>query len=156
MSTRNEGRTMWKRNTLVLAILSSGLAVSVLPRLVAQETLEQAPLLECMEGLKDNLKNLAGSVQDAAQNDASLERIAAMQALTLRAKRLSPPNLEDFAVEERDNHLRAFRADLARLLIEMANMEIDLLEGRNADAFQRIIKPLYEMREAAHGRFQKD
>jgi soluble cytochrome b562 len=78
-----------------------------------------------------------------------------MQALVLEAKPLDPANLASIPAGERDAHRADYRRDMARLLRELADMEILVLDGKNAEVKDRIKSELLELRNAAHDRFQE-
>ena len=55
---------------------------------------------------------------------------------------------------ERDSHRVEFRKDLARLLAELAGMELEVLDGEWQKAFGRVTGSLYRMRMKAHEKYQ--
>ena len=112
-------------------------------------------LHEVMEGLKDNLKALAQSVQDPAKRDGALEHVSAMQAWTLAGKALTPDDPEGMEAEALAAHRLDFRADMARLMIQLSELEIEILGGDTAEAWERITSRIFELREIAHEKFQQ-
>lgn len=137
-------------STVALALMVLCLAVAARPAPTSDDALH-----EVMMGLKRHLKDLGRSVSDAAQNEQSLTSIAEMQALALQGKPLAPPNLDTVDRDKRPAHQAAFRADMARMLRELAQMEIDILEGRNADAVATIQGKLFELRDSSHDKYQE-
>ena len=111
-------------------------------------------LQEYMKGLKNNLKVLAGALQSPYDDEASLSALNEMQIITIAAKRLQPSNLTDILPAKQAAHTKAYRASMARLLQELAAIEIDVLEQRHSAAFKRIKSELFEMRDSAHDKFQ--
>jgi hypothetical protein len=115
---------------------------------------EDSALHGFMKGLKDQLKPAAAAVkaEDAA---AALPPIAEMQRLVLLAKLEPPANLAEVAAGEQEAHATAFRRELATLLGELAQLEIEVLDGRFDEAMARIQGPLFQLREAGHDKFKK-
>lgn len=123
--------------------------------LLAASRAPDGPASDAMNGLKDNLKALAAALPDPESDAASLAALAEMQRHALAAKALSPDNLDDVPADRRAAHQAAYRADLARLLQHLLEMEIDLLEGRRDEAIAAIRGELLPLRDAAHERYQK-
>lgn len=130
------------------------LAAAPCALLLAFATPDDDELHTAMEGIKASLKTLATSVSDPAQNEQSLEAVTQMQIWALKAKLQAPQNLGEVAEDERAAHVAAFRADMLRLIIELAELEIDVLEGNNDEANDRVRTTLYHMREGAHEKYQ--
>jgi hypothetical protein len=117
---------------------------------------EQSALRVTMETMKTHLKGLAMALQRPDGRDAALGEVAELQRLVLAAKLESPPKLDDLPEADRAAHASGFRRELAAVLRELAELEIDLLEGRSEAAQARVRKSLFEMRERAHERYQRD
>lgn len=115
---------------------------------------DDGELYKLMKSLKGHLKTLAGALQSPDTDEASLAALSEMQVITIAAKRLLPTNLEDVPEAKRAAHTKAYKVDMARLLQELAAIEIDVLERRHSEAFERIKSGLLEMRESAHDKFQ--
>jgi hypothetical protein len=115
---------------------------------------DNGELPELMKGMKNNLKVLAGALQSPDNDETSLSALSEMQVITIAAKRLQPSNLTDILPAKQAAHTKAYMASLARLLQELAAIEIDVLEHRHSAALKRIKSGLFEMRDSAHDRFQ--
>lgn len=116
----------------------------------------QAPpesLLACMEAMKAELKGTAVALR-AADPAIALEHVAELERFVLLAKLHDPANLAELPEADREAHRLAFRATLVGVLKELADLELDLLDGRTEDAAARIAGPLFRMRQEAHARFQ--
>lgn len=135
-------------------VLGTALILSATRPPAVPEQEQPSALLEAMEGLKTHLKGTAMALQRSSRDEA-LENIAGMQRFVLLAKLEAPADLGEIAEEKREAHRTAFRKDLVLLLKELADMELDVLEGRYKKAFARVVDPLYPLREAAHEKYQK-
>ena len=136
--------------------LALALAAAPAPTPTAlQDPPSATPLRESMEGMKTELKGIATALQ-AREGSRALEHIAAMQALVLRAKLESPPNLDQVAEAERAAHRVRFRKDLILVLRELATMEEHVLDGDLDRAFASVVDPLHPLRERAHAAFQRE
>ncbi len=109
---------------------------------------------DAMEGLKANLKVLASSTPDPEQRGAALGAVAEMQRLVLLAKVEAPTNLAEKPEAERAAHTLAFRREMARLLGELAKIEVALCRDQPDEALAAIKTTLLELRDAGHAAFQ--
>ncbi len=141
----------------VPCLLFSGLALfeSESPSPTASST-EDERLETAMQALVPSLKALSRSLGDPAQNEASLAALTDMQKQALAAKDTAPANLDEIPEAEREAHTRAFRADMARLLRELCEMEIEVCEGNNDAAKARVRSGLIPLRNASHEKYQKE
>lgn len=131
------------------SVLLAAMAYNAAPVATPAVTLE-----DCMKGIKTGLQTLSRNVSDPANDETSLATVTDMQTWTLAAKSLAPPELDEISDADRDRHAAAFRAEMARLLAELAALEIDVLEGRHEKAYGRIRGSLFELRDSGHSRFQ--
>lgn len=125
------------------------------PGVVIAAQQEPVELVDHMFGMKKNLKALSQGLADGMPTDGLLTYVTAMQESTMAAKTMDPTNLDELPEKQRDAHRRAFRADLALLLIELTKVEIDLLANRGEDASARITGELFKLRKASHEKYQK-
>ena len=141
---------------LTLSAACIALFLAALPARASRSTTpdDSEQLLEHMEGLKENLKGVAMSLQ-GTDTSATLRHVAEMQRLVLLAKLLAPSNLDEQPAADQDKHRVEFRSDLIGLLKELADMELEILAGKPADAFKRVTGSLYKMREEAHAAYQR-
>ena len=140
-----------------------GLLFAFAPVVVALEssapganTTDEEPLEEVMGGMVDGLKALSKSLADPAQNEASLAALMRMQEHALAGKGLAIPHIDKFDEKERAALQLAYRADMARLLRELCEMEIELCEGKNDEARARIRGKLIPLRNASHEKYQPE
>ncbi len=158
MHTPRSARSTPQRTAFALAatVLATLVLGNAIPAASAAATPQAGPsLFDCMKELRNNLKTVATTLSDPTQTELTLEAVTTMQVYALTAKPMAPSNLEQVPEDERDAHQNAFRADMARLLGELAALEIDLLEGRREAAMERVRGSLFKLREAAHERFQE-
>lgn len=139
---------MRRQLTLVFVLLAAG------PLSSLQGGEQDSPLLREMLGLKQNLKGVAMAMRDPAQRSQCLEHVARLQHHLLAAKALEPANLADQPEADRAAHTNAFRTELARVLRAVCDLEVALREERVDDAWALVAGDLYQLREAAHERFQ--
>ena len=117
-------------------------------------TTEGPDLHDLMKGVKKNLKVVGQSLQDPAADARALAALVEMETLLLASKAHDPSNLSEVPRDARDAHRSAYRADMARVLVETLNLEVALLEGRREDAVKILKESLYAMREAGHEAYQ--
>lgn len=114
------------------------------------------PIEEAMEGLVAGMKSLAKSIGDAEKNEESFAALRNMQQHTIAAKGQVVPNLESVPEKDRDAHQLAYRADMARLLSELSQIEILICEGKNEAAKGKIRSALIPLRNASHEKYQDE
>jgi len=116
---------------------------------------EEPALSDAMRGMKVQLKLLTEGLKGPLVNEPqALAALTELQVLTIAAKRGDPPHLDELAPKRQLATRRAFKADLARLLKELAAMEVDVLEGHPELAVARIRADLMPLRDAAHEKFE--
>ena len=106
-----------------------------------------------MKGLKNNLQAINKSLADPANDAATLASLHEMEVLTLSGKLATPPRAE-VPEAKWDQHVTAYRADMARLLIALAQMEVDVLEGRHEKAAADVRGVLIALRNESHDKYQ--
>lgn len=107
-----------------------------------------------MGGLVDGLKALSKTIADPASNTASLATLTDMQKHALAAKQLSPPKLATLEEKDREAAQLSYRADIARLIQELCAMEIEVCEGHNDKAKERVRGKLIPLRNSSHEKHQ--
>jgi len=115
---------------------------------------EGPDLHDLMKGIKKSMKIVGSSVQDPAANAQVLAAVDEMEVMLLAAKGHQPSNLNDVPRADRAAHTAAFRADIARALIDTLKLEIAVLEGRRDEAMGYVRGSLKEMRDAGHEKYQ--
>ena len=120
------------------------------------ETRVDGPIGEAMEGLVKGMKALSKSLGDPEKNDESFASLRNMQQHAIAAKGQIVPNLDSVPEKDREAHQLAYRADMARLLRELCEIEIEICEGKNDEAKARIRGNLIPLRNAGHEKYQDD
>lgn len=112
-------------------------------------------LHDLMMGIKRDMKTLSRTVDDSAQADKALDALHSMQEFTLVSKLLEPSNLDSVGRDERSAHRAAYRADMARLLVTLAQCEIAVLEG-DGELAKEHYGALIDLRNEAHDKYQEE
>jgi len=115
---------------------------------------DKLTLHDAMDGMKDGLKTIGSALQGEGTEDEVLEGCQRMQTYMLAAKVLEPTNLDEVEEAKRPAHIAAFRADMARAMQKVLEIEIASLEGRKDDALAIVRGDLFSMRDAAHDKYQ--
>ena len=116
---------------------------------------EEPGLSDVMRGMKTQLKLLTEALQGPLISEPqALSALTEMQLLSIAAKRGDPPHMDELTPKRQITTRKAFKADLARLLQELAAMEIDVLEGHPEQAVARLRADLLPLRDAAHEKFE--
>jgi hypothetical protein len=111
-------------------------------------------LEDLMYGMKNNLKTLAQSLSSPDGSERALGAVREMQVLSIASKDALPLTILDLPEEDRAAKTAAYQVDMARLLIELAEMEIEILEGRPEGAMERVAGSLFKLRDASHDKWQ--
>jgi len=138
----------------VTILLAGALALTAHP--ATSPASADSPLEKIMNGMKGNMRALMSGIADPAKNEQSIEALGELERLTLEAKKLEPSNLKEVEAEKRDEHTAQFRADLSRLLIDLAQAEISVLEGDNAAAESMMKNTVVPLRNDAHDKYQPE
>jgi len=116
---------------------------------------EEGPLEEAMYDLKNHLKKLARALAPETREEA-LEHVTAMQRIVVDSKELMPSNIDQLAEGDHDAHRLEYRKEMLTLLTELIAIEMDVMDGNNAGAMERLRGPLLEIRNRSHEKFQPE
>lgn len=145
---------------LLCAAILPLLAGSVAPTFESEPAQEAQPatiaLTDVMESLKDHLKFIAQNLSDPAARPQTLERVHDMQRLVWLAKTMTPGTVASLPEPERSARQLLFRRRMNELLAECCRLEIHLIDGQAADAWNIIKGPLLKMREDGHELYQPE
>lgn len=111
-------------------------------------------LHDVMEAMKPLLKSLSTACAAKAKEPA-LAAVTEMQRLMLVAKVFEPTTLADTPEADRPALLLGFRKDLLRALKELADVELDVLDGNFDAATKRVETSLPDLRDEAHELYKK-
>jgi|GEM_PF-2647243 len=140
---------------VITSLLSASLIALALAAASLPATGDESALSDAMRGMKVQLKLLNEGLKGPLVNEPqALAALTELQVLTIAAKRGDPPHLDGLAPKRQRTTRNAFKADLARLLQELAAMEIDVLEGHPEQAVARLRADLLPLRDAAHEKFE--
>lgn len=139
---------------LVLALTGGTAIATSASRSYAQP--EALPTLgEHMDGMKDALRTIARGHKDEAQREAVLAAITQFQEHVVAAKGLVPQSVSKMPEEKRAEAVADYRARMALVLAESANLEVAYLDGE-IDKVDEIIRgELFPLRDSGHNEFQK-
>ncbi|GAB4383971.1 MAG: hypothetical protein Kow0022_05140 [Phycisphaerales bacterium] len=151
-------RSVLAPGLLLLALLAgmSGRGVHGQEASLPRAEPAQVSLAEVMESLKGHLKFIAQHLSDPADRSAVLEHVHDMQRLVWIAKTLTPDSVAALPEPERTARQLAFRRRLDEVLMECCRLEIHVIDGRAADAWNVIRGPLLKLREEGHRQFQDE
>mgnify|MGYP001160172777 CR=1 FL=1 len=148
------------RHLLASSLLAASVLLTVSVLVAAPSSQGQAPqstaLASEMDAIKSELKGLAMTLRAAPLDAAkALAHVHELEAHLLAAKRLDPPKLSELPEAERAAHLTEYRRDMVAALDLMLKLELDVLSGDAKSAFEKVSGPLFQHREASHGKYQK-
>ncbi|MEZ6318904.1 MAG: cytochrome b562 [Phycisphaerales bacterium] len=134
-------------------------ALAVLPLVGAGEPPEHKPgnqqLHDTMEQMKDALKATGGILKDPeAPLDDALKYVTQLEAAVVESKSMTPARVARLDQPERDIELREYQRTQAKVLGELVNLELALLDGDREAAAGVINGPLRELRQQGHERFK--
>ena len=132
----------------LLLVAAVGMAVQVAD---SQDQPTQS-LHQRMESINRTLRGLRRSVNSADQNAATLSAVADMQAQFTACKGMVPDQVEKEQDADKKKALATtFRVQICKALRNLLDIEIAVLEGRNADA----AKLVAEMKDLEHDSHKK-
>lgn len=137
-----------------LILATAGFAACALLAFARPATPDDTELADLMGALKSNLKIVAQSLGAPETHGQALEALREMQVLSLAAKTAVPFSIAELEPAPREAQLVAYQVEMARLLGTLAEMEVDLLEGRTEAVAAAIAGKLFKLRDAAHDRWQ--
>ena len=139
----------------IAQLLSASLIALTLAAASLPGTADEPALSDGMRAMKVQLKALTAALQGPLINEPqALSALSELQVLTIKAKRGDPPHIDEFAPKRQLATRKAFKTQLARLLQELAAIEIEVLNGEYAQAVVRIRSGLLPLRDAAHEKFE--
>ena len=114
-----------------------------------------AVLLDRMGLIKHELKATARAVRNPDKPlDVAIVHVSMLERLIVESKDLVPGRLASLDAEQRGAELTEYRRTQCKVLIELANLEMHLLDGDREAAWGVIAGPLADLRDAGHDRFQ--
>lgn len=142
-----------------VSLLAFGLILA-LPMLVPAEAQQSPPaknpaIARNMKAIGKNLQQLMTLAGDAEEAKKSLRLIHDMQRKMLAVKTKKPAMVKAAPKDEQEKLVTEFRIMANRMLTEMLQVELALLEGKHAAAAERITGSLADLVREAHGKFRQ-
>ena len=114
------------------------------------------PVLEDrMELVKHELKAAARAIRNPdTPPEIAILHVSMLQRLIVDAKDMTPGRLDSVEGEQREAEIAEYRRTQCKVLIELAKLEMHLLDGDREAAWDVIAGPLADLRDSGHDRFQ--
>jgi hypothetical protein len=154
--SRLDKEALTMRTLCLLLIAAMGMAVAIVAapsRATADDAAQASPLHKQMEILQDAVKQLRRQVKDPARNPQSLELVVQMQTSVILAKTYVPPLAQTLPEEKRPEFLMGYRKKMIELADALLELELALLDGKNAQA-EELLKKSLELRFKGHQQFK--
>ena len=91
-----------------------------------------------MMAMDKAFRALNAQIKDAAQNAASLQAVADMEAATVAAKDAMPPLVAALPAAEQAARIVEYKKEIGKLLRQELDLEEQLLDGNNAKAAETL------------------
>ncbi|KAA0213541.1 MAG: hypothetical protein DYG94_12845 [Leptolyngbya sp. PLA3] len=108
-----------------------------------------------MDAMNGHLKFIALNLSDPDMRPRVLEHVHDMQRLAWTAKTRTPAAVAGLPEADRAGAQLEFRRRMNEVLIECCRLEMHVIDGQAADAWNVIKGPLLKLRERGHDRFQE-
>lgn len=131
MSTKTATK-VWSWKLLLMTLAAAMIAAPA--TVTAEEKEEIKEIAGHMEVISRNFKKLRRSIQDPAENAASVKLIEEAIVHAKAAMKMEPPLAKDMTGKEKEAFLAGFRKMMEMVVAEFGNMKKALEENRNADA----------------------
>jgi len=109
-----------------------------------------------MEQMQRELDAVTESIADPAKNDATLTSLGRMLAGAGASQGGEPKNMAEIPAAEQAGHKLAFRRALVVLARDIAEVELLVIDGKNAEAAAMFEKKIVPQRDAGHEKFGGD
>ena len=134
----------------VLASLSIGRWAAV-----ARADEDEPPIVKQMEMINDGYKTLRRAARSGSYDEESLAEIAKMQQAAVTAKGLEPPMLKKVPADKKKAFLAGYHKTMAKLIMQLAEIEIALIDGKTEDATKGI-ENLALIKKEGHDNFVEE
>ena len=121
------------------------------PKPAPEEITELGEQMDRMSGAFRKLRRQAG---DAAMNAASLELLGEMRQIAETAQTMVPAKAADLPESARARFIRAYRAQMGKLLAALTRTEAAFRAGDNAAAV-KLVGDLADLQKASHREYRK-
>ena len=106
-----------------------------------------------MQEMEQIFRELTVLIKDPDENASSLELVRRLQALTVAARKTTPPSIEKLPRASRPAELAEYRALMDSLVAKELALESALRSGRN-DLATSTMRGIAALRKEGHGRFK--
>lgn len=111
---------------------------------------------QAMEQMETEVKKLEASIADPARTEETVRALSRMIQFTGASLTGAPKNQEKIAADARDAHMLAFRRDLLKMVKELADIELLVLDGKHADAAAALTAKVLTPAGDAHKKYGVD
>ena len=143
------------KKVLAIAMVFSFFAAMTLCKVQvarAEEKVKKTELNNAMEEMDDAMKKLKRTIRKAETNKESLKLISEIQKQSLLSKDMTPTKTDKLPEADREKFVKAYRKEMAAVIVDLCQMEQAILDGDNAKA-QEIYKALVEREDKGHDQF---
>jgi len=106
-----------------------------------------------MEMMQAESERVAGSIADPAQNEVTLQALGRIIGALGASQSGEPKNMSKLAPDAQVAHKLAFRRALTVLVRDVAEVELLVIDGKNADAEAMFKAKFLAMADANHEKF---
>ncbi len=141
-----------KLTTLSLIVLMSWV---MLPTSADAGALEETPLEKAMDKLKDGMKSLKGVLGDETKTDKAMSTLRSMEEAAIDAYKFTPEAPVGMKGDELRTHNTGFRKGMLMTAMTVVDMELAILEGRDADA-KKGYQQLMRVKKGGHKKYKPE
>ncbi|MCY2958806.1 MAG: cytochrome b562 [Planctomycetota bacterium] len=109
-----------------------------------------------MEQMGNEMKRVSESIADPAKNEATLQGLGRMLMAAGASQNGEPKNLAEIPADKQAAHKLAFRRALVVLARDIADIELLVLDGKNAAAAEMLESKVVAGRDSSHEKFGGD
>lgn len=136
---------------LVMTVVAFQASTSA-PALAQEEEEDKSQLMQAMERMQDGMRQLRRQARRERYDDSSVEIVQDMTVAAVAAMRETPPYASEVPTEEREQFHIDYQKMNAKLVKELLDLQIALLEERNEDIMAHL-KELINLENEGHDKF---
>lgn len=134
-----------------LLLLLVGLTAPIL----AMQEEDVPPIVAHMRKVNENLRTLRGQYDQPSLKQENVQLVETVRTHIQAAQKLEPLKTPEIPESQREDFVKAFRAELDKVLEVLDQLEAALNQEDSASARELILK-LYDLREEGHKRFRSE
>lgn len=146
-------KRMLTRTFLSLAVASLFLAAMSFASSAAALQ-EDSPLAKHMDSINDHLRTLRGQIGDASKKVENLAIVQTVREDFKAARELVPELAADLAGPDREAFLKAFKAQIDKVLVTVSDLEKAISTDMGNQAQELLVK-LNDIKKEGHSQFKK-